>query len=212
MEKKKLVRNIMVYGAAVTTATTLGVSMCKWGNVPVLIFNNQETMYSNDVITYSSLNHTITTTEKEDTTNLDCLNNNLSLYSEWIELSDYNWERTITTFEVSQEALSQMEDFVLRNASEEEWQNMINSLEVKETIPETLVGEPVIKDKYFEFQRVDDTSYRVPATTGKQLFGIFGILIFNVASCWGIAHEILSMIDKRNKQEVDSQKVKSINK
>lgn len=80
MEKKKIARNIIVYGAAVTATTTLGVSMCKWCDVSVLIFNNQKTMYSNDVITYSSLNHTITTTEKEDTSTLEHLDNNLNLY------------------------------------------------------------------------------------------------------------------------------------
>lgn len=128
MEKKKIARNIIVYGTAITLTTTLGVSLCKLIDVPVPIFNNQETMYSNDLITYSSLNHTVTTTEKEDTTSLERLDNNLNLYSEWIEFSDYNWERTITTFEVSKKELNQMKDFVLRTASEEEWQVMINSL------------------------------------------------------------------------------------
>lgn len=104
-----------------------------------------------------------------------------------------------------------MKDFVLRNASEEEWQDMINSLEVRETTSETLVGEPVIKEKYFEFQTIDDTSYRVPATIEEQLLTTVWIFAFNSIVCCAF-HDILSNAEEKNKQKVESQKVKSINK
>lgn len=61
----------------------------------------------------------------------------------------------------------------------------------------------MIKDGYFEFQIVDNTSYKVPAQIDDQLLGTAWILILNSIVCFGIISDI------KSEQKVDSQKVKS---
>lgn len=195
---KKKIQNIMIYGAATMIATTLGITVCKCGNIPVPIFNDKLVVYNNDIIAYSSLDHTISTLEREDSKELKDLNEeNLRLYSNWIE-SESDWNREITTFELSVGNINQMKELVALNATEEEWLELLNTLEVKKSNLQTSIGEPMIKNAYFEFQFVDDTKHKIPAPIVEMITGMVPILGFNLCAKL-IAERIIINISEKKK-------------
>lgn len=194
----KKVQNIMIYSVATTIATTFGIVLCKGGNIPTPIFNNKLVVYNNDVIAYSSLDQTISILEREDSRVLEKLNQeNLNLYSSWIQFGD-NWSREITTFELSMTDINQMKELVRLNATEEEWLQLLDTLEKRESSLQTSIGEPMIKDAYFEFMFVDDTKHKIPAPIKEMPIGMIAILGFNLGAKFIAERIILNISEKEN--------------
>ncbi len=163
--------------------------------------NEKVTYYSNDELTYSSLNHEITRLEKEDSslttlTNLES-DKRLVLYSAWEKVGDI-WCRTRKNIDLTEDQIMDLENLITENASLEEWQNEIDLLMASsEYIIESQETEPLEKQGYFEFKMIDDTSYEVVPSFSEKAEDI-SLFIFALVIIGGVSGTMLNVTNLEN--------------
>lgn len=160
--RKNKLKDIIIPIGVITVFTAFLISLVKQKNFYIPIFKDTSTVYSNDLIVYSSLDESTSIIEKCDSDELDLSSNNIKVYSNWEE-ENGNWARNVKIYSIDLEKMNDIKKLILENSDTYQFEDVFNSLQLTDDFEEKRDKIPFQQNSYFEVTMVDDAFYQVPA-------------------------------------------------
>ncbi len=206
------IKNLCIFGGLTLYVTALWIAIGKKQDSTYFpLVNEKISYYSNDELTYSSLDSMVMRKQQEDVSCLTKLDptERLVIYSDWEKIGNY-WCRMVDHVNLSEEENGILENLVSTNASSETWQEALTNIQKEgDYTIQTQLEEPSNKQGYFEFKMIDDTSYEIEPTLKVKLLHTVSFLIFD-GSIVGMAGIAISFITQNVDIKENNRKIKEL--